>query len=179
MNESQIKNASQREPARYGKVRFGIPGKRTVREPKWGNMGISCVMLDAVVPIPVLGLHVKSAIYANLIRKGDGTAEVEATAYLPGKVLGVDVEGANDLFLAHVETEAAKSPLYAEAYDAAAALLMGHEDPANAATPRAKVVRPKLGKPVAAPVAGRLVGKPAGKPQSDASAPAATPQPIA
>jgi hypothetical protein len=151
MNEQQIRdkaNGKDKTPAvaqPFGKVRFGIPANRTVSD-KWGR--VSVIMLDAIVSIIGTGLHIKTAIYANLERKSDG-AEISASAYLPKKVLGVDVEGAADAFLAHVENAAVKFPGYDDAFNAATSALLGFADPSlkqpttlAKSAPRPKLVRP-------------------------------------
>jgi hypothetical protein len=150
MDEKQISKASQKDSPKvdapvYGKVRFGVPAQRTVSD-RYGR--VSCVMLDAIVPVVGTGLAIKTAIYANLERKSDGVSVVPS-AYLPKKVLLADAEGAADAFLAHVENAAAKWNGYEAAYDAAAAALIGFADPASAAALKSAAPvtqRPSLGR---------------------------------
>lgn len=138
----------------YGPVRFGIPTKRTVSD-RFNRVSVK--MLDAIVSVPTLGISLVCAMYAGLERKGDGVSIVP-TAYVPGKVIVPDAEGATDALAAHIENAAINWAGYEGAYVAAAAALMGHAEPGQkipALAPMA-VQRPVLARLVK-PATGEVV----------------------
>lgn len=129
---------------RFGPVECQITDS-TVSD-RYGRKSVK--VLDVIVPLPLIGMRVNSALYGNLEVKSDGT-EISFTAYIPKKFMSAMDDDSRERFLAHVENGAASWVGFDKATAAAAAKLTGQSKKVAAG----EIARPRLVKAVKAETA--------------------------
>ncbi len=109
----------------YGDINISTPDEPRVYDAKFGN-GKSTVVVNVVVPVRVLGMQIKAAVYARLETKPDGT-EITIEPALAAKVfarMGEDFDG-RGMFKSHVLEHCEKWAGWAKAEAAAMDRLSG------------------------------------------------------